>query len=98
MLTVVALGKTVPGPRFHVKNGVRRLVIAALLFAAAGVAAQPSVRVTGVVRDPSGAAIAGASVALRVAHFSSSINTDSDGHFAAGAGIRSVPALLEPGF
>jgi outer membrane receptor protein involved in Fe transport len=72
----------------HVKNGVRRLVMAHLLVVAATwAAAQPAVRVTGVVRDSSGAAIPGASVDLRAAHFSSSIKTDSDGHFA----FESVP-------
>lgn len=61
--------------------------MAALLLAATAAAAQPSVRVTGVVRDSSGAAIAGAAVDLRAGHFSSSLKTDSDGHFA----FRSVP-------
>ena len=73
--------------RSNVNHGVRRLVMAALLVAATWAAAQPSVRVTGVVRDSSGAAIRGASVNLRAAHFSSSLKTNSDGRFA----FSSVP-------
>lgn len=59
--------------------------MAALFVAATWAGAQPSVRVTGMVRDSSGAAIPGASVELRAAHFSTSLKTDSDGHFAFGS-------------
>jgi len=68
--------------RSNVNHGARLLVMAVLLVAATWAAAQPSVRVTGVVRDSSGAAIGGASVDLRAVHFSSSLKTNSDGHFA----------------
>jgi outer membrane receptor protein involved in Fe transport len=85
---------------FLLNHGVRRLVMAALLGAATWAAAQPSVRVTGVVRDSSGAAIAGAPVELRGARFSASLKTNSDGRFA----FASVPEtagsvrLSAPGF
>lgn len=70
------------GSRLNVTSAVRRLIMAALLLAATWVAAQSSVRVAGVVRDSSGAAIAGAHVDLRAAHFSASLKTGADGHFA----------------
>ena len=60
----------------------RTAAVLIALSVALAASAQQQVAVTGIVRDPSGAAIAGADVALRTAHFNASTKTDSNGHFA----------------